>query len=280
MNADELKTAPTAELKVFEVLEVDFHIDVNSDAANQGQVTYYAEPLEDEESNEIFENRDKGLIQENQKAERCPLCGHRFTHAVGVYHRPSQQIFYIGRQCAQKIININGESAKISSATKRVAERMLCDRNEKTFRANASEQVQAALDYAQNDFAPQAMRDMISKVRRFGKLTEKQIDFMVNLQADDVARRAKGGEAPEGKQLVLGVVCSVKKPKNENHAFAPDFKMTVDLGKGVKVWGTAPKSITPESVGQKITFKADFTKSNKDPMFGFFKRPRVEKIPK
>ena len=45
---------------------------------------------------------------------------------------------------------------------------------------------------------PKAMRDMFSKVRRFGKLTEKQIDFMVNLQADDVARRAKGGEAPEG----------------------------------------------------------------------------------
>ena len=62
-------------------------------------------------------------------------------------------------------------------------------------------------------------------------------------------------------------------------SYGTTLKMTVRLDDGNRVWGSVPAHIE-ESVGmpsdlhgRKISFTATVTRSDRDPHFGFFKRP-------
>jgi hypothetical protein len=52
------------------------------------------------------------------------------------------------------------------------------------------------------------------------------------------------------------------------------MKMVVKVEQGWAVWGSVPEAIAIEvEVGDTVTFTATVTRSDRDPKFGFFKRP-------
>jgi len=71
--------------------------------------------------------------------------------------------------------------------------------------------------------------------------------------------------------LITGVV--VKVAVQENDFYCRDV-MTVEDDRGFRLWGSVPSSLDIEDIKNKrITFTAKVTQSDRDPKFGFFKRP-------
>jgi hypothetical protein len=120
-------------------------------------------------------------------------------------------------------------------------------------------------------------RSLNRGIRDFGSLTEKQAASLpgsVERTRNFIAAAIDAGETPdvpEGKQAIKGEVVSIKW---HDHAFGSTMKMVVKVEQGWAVWGSVPDAIAIEvEVGDTVTFTAGVTRSDRDPKFGFFKRP-------
>jgi hypothetical protein len=135
--------------------------------------------------------------------------------------------------------------------------------------ANALEEyrVNASL-HADNRFAA----DVVGAFVRYGSLSVKQIDALVNSLATAKLRAAglsePKGTAPVGRQTVTGIVVSLKE---KDTAYGPKLKMTVKLDNNSKVWATVPRGAVLK-VGDSITFTATFRHADGDPSFAFGSR--------
>lgn len=127
------------------------------------------------------------------------------------------------------------------------------------------------------------IRDMVSKLVKYGDLTEKQVNFVKNLLAKILqrpiiaAQRAAEAEAaapvPTGRVIITGRVLAVKVQERPTYyhgdaGFAT--KLLVQSLTGFKVWGN---QFMNAQKGDLITFTATIQPSDKDPKFGFFSRP-------
>ncbi len=112
--------------------------------------------------------------------------------------------------------------------------------------------------------------------------------------AADAARAvavAAGVSVREGRQAVRGVIVGVKEVA-DRYSYTERYitKITVACADGTRLFGTLPADIEPEwspeiadafvgwsdrIKGQRVTFVATVEPSDKDPLFGFFKRPAV-----
>jgi hypothetical protein len=79
--------------------------------------------------------------------------------------------------------------------------------------------------------------------------------------------------APEGRVDVEGEVTSLKFTPTD---FGPVWKMVVKLPTGAAVHCSVPADMRPKH-GDKIKFRATFTRSEKDPYFAFGKIPKALK---
>lgn len=124
------------------------------------------------------------------------------------------------------------------------------------------------------------------KVVKYGELTEKQIAAVVGsmgrakIEADRKAKLATAGAYPGGTQTVEGEIVSVKPGKG--YMGGSVYKALILLDTGHKAYGTASEKfyaaaeglgVTVE--GLKVRFTAEFERSQDDPHFGFFKKPRA-----
>lgn len=130
------------------------------------------------------------------------------------------------------------------------------------------------------------LADIARKARRYGSVSEKQIQFVEKLVSEIegkvVAYRAKLAEratAPalpaltEGRQTIEGVVTKLVW-KDNDFGYGGSFKATVKLDSGQRVWGTLPSSIEEDTeVGARIRFDAKVQPKEDDPSFGFYSRP-------
>jgi hypothetical protein len=231
---------------------------------------------EDEEGRAVYEYEiydqaafDRAVIPTD--GCRCDCCGQQLKYACIVEHKPTTEIYYVGRQCANKIDFLRGQSSTIENASVAMAERALCNAREKEFRRDHPEAI-PALDWARTGIN-RCAQDIASKLRSYG-LSDKQIEFLVKLHEDDKAKRASAtGTCPTGKQEVTGTILNVKKVPNEYSRYGGTIdKVLVDLGNGAKVYGNGPSNEHPEK-GQIVKFSASFEPSQKDNLFGFWKRP-------
>lgn len=144
------------------------------------------------------------------------------------------------------------------------------------------------------------LRDLRLKVRHYGTLSEKQEAFALSLHkqvvdtlvasAGEAEIREKaiaaGVRAPEGRLTVSGVIKSIKWVDSD---FGGAFKTLVELDNGTRVYGTLPadqheshNNVNGEwvankaEVGDKVDITATFEISQKDTLFGFFKRPKFK----
>jgi hypothetical protein len=87
-------------------------------------------------------------------------------------------------------------------------------------------------------------------------------------EARDLLHR-QGEDVTEGRQVITGVVLAMKWQSSD---WGDTLKMLVQDDRGFRVWGTVPGNIEPNRE-ERVTFTATITQSDKDPKFGFFKRP-------
>lgn len=125
------------------------------------------------------------------------------------------------------------------------------------------------------------LNDMVSKLVKYGSLSDKQVGFLrvlvdrvVNADATEAKRAAEAAAAKPvpvtgGRVMVEGVVLT---KKDVDTKFGWATKMLVKHADGWKVWGTKPGSLVVE-VGDTVRFEAAVEVSKDDAKFGFFSRP-------
>lgn len=135
------------------------------------------------------------------------------------------------------------------------------------------------------------MTDMAQKLRRYGSLSVRQLNFFRKLidqvkDGEDRESRRKSSEeryqatnpqdVAKGRYEMTGRVLSVKMV--ESPQWGPTEKMLVLTDNGFKVWGTTPRINDEDgrfislSRGDRVRFTARVEPSD-DAKFGFFSRP-------
>lgn len=208
------------------------------------------------------------------KAHRCSCCGHSIRWASIVEHLPTKTFHAVGKDCAQGIVSLSRVSAAFAGASVALAQRAEANRREATFRRSAGPEAGAALDWAKTGVNRTA-KDIADKIRKYDTVSDKQVAFLVGLHQRDVAyRNTLTGGLVAGKQTLAGTVQSVKVQYSDYVSQANGkngiIKALVQLTNGCKVWGTAPEGTV---AGTNVTFSAIVELSDKDPAFGFYKRP-------
>jgi hypothetical protein len=126
------------------------------------------------------------------------------------------------------------------------------------------------MEYSKADTSNRIAKDMREKLRRYGSLSDKQITFLASIKKEEESRRAKAtGTVPTGRQRVSGYILSVK---DVHGPYGMATKSVLDLGGGIRVYGTVPASVEVKK-GQHVEFTATFEQAKNDPLFGFWKRP-------
>jgi hypothetical protein len=93
--------------------------------------------------------------------------------------------------------------------------------------------------------------------------------------------RAAGVECPTGRREISGQVVSIKwHTSRYGRRESTVQKMVVKTDAGWAVWATVPPGLPAADVevGIEIQFEATIQKSDRDPLFGFAKRPTKARI--
>jgi hypothetical protein len=136
-------------------------------------------------------------------------------------------------------------------------------------------------------YEERTIRDIVARLARWGNISDKAMAYLKTLveklperdkiDAERAATRAAEDAAadpvPEvtGRIKVEGEILCVKE---KNGRFGPSLKMLVKAPAGYKLWGSVPRGLDAKR-GDKVEFMASITRSDKDPKFGFFNRPKV-----
>lgn len=223
---------------------------------------------------------------------RCECCGQPLKYACEVVHVPTLKGYYVGRACAHKFDALRRYVTSIEHASVGLAERVACNARETAFRETQSADVAAALDWATTESASRFARDLRAKLRRFGALSPAQLGALLKGHEEHktkLAIAATGVRCPEGLVELTGKVVSLKDTPVGDDRFASvvehNWKMVLDLGNSVRVWGTCPEAVSPTAyipagasdprlrVGMTVRLKATVTPAMNDPLFGYFSRP-------
>jgi len=258
-----LKTVPVADLSLVAIIYASDFYENEETGATMADYDY-----------EIYDQAafDRTTIP---KRTRCDCCGHSLKYSCLVQHTPTQQVFFIGRDCARTIESLRALDTKIEKASVSLLQRAQCNAREASFYAANPTDGHAMMAWAKSGINRTA-EDIAGKLRSYG-LSEKQVSFLRSLWQRDVANRSVAtGVAPTGRQTISGTVLSAKVVTVPGFSrYAPQqtiTKVLVDLGNGAKVYGNAPSAETVNQ-GDKVKFTATFEPSEKDNLFGFWKRP-------
>lgn len=129
-------------------------------------------------------------------------------------------------------------------------------------------------------FAEKTVADLVSKLRLWGQLSEKQESFLLNLleqiknrpaiEAQRKAEKDAAEDVPTGNVLVVGEILKVKWQESY---YGGALKAVVKTEQGYILYGTLPARIVNAKRGDKVSFRADVKPSDNDPKFGFYSRP-------
>lgn len=126
-------------------------------------------------------------------------------------------------------------------------------------------------------YGDQLIDDILAKVDGY-PLTDSQVSTLVSaIEAHDfrLAQLASLPDLPEGTYELIGTAVSVR---TMNGRFGPQDKLLLQLDSGQRVYGTLPSSLTGAEPGQRVALTATVKRSDSDPLFGYFKRPRKGRV--
>lgn len=210
----------------------------------------------------------------------CAACGSHFYHGAVIVHDGTP--IAIGGICSEKfgVAKIIGK-AKLQAKNQA---RRAAARKENQQSATTQLLDNPGLSDALTTDHP-IVQDISEKLWRYGSLSDAQIDLVFKIQKQEADREARReadalllADAPAlttERQEITGTVISVR--ARDGYAYGTtEYKMTVKLDNGNKVWGTIPNSIFDEvwdNDNTRVTFSATIVVSDDDEHFGFFKRP-------
>ena len=243
---------------------------------------------EDGDFRDFFENLKPALLADGYRLaphatmSQCGHCGHFIRYAAIMAHAPSMDYIVVGQDCLG-----NRFEALTASEFQRLRKDAALNRQRSKLADQRSAFIEAnpviggipahLEEFGYNDF----LADINRKFQKYANLSEKQVAAVQKSmerdvewaakRAQDAAEAALALDVPEGRQAIKGEVVSIKWHDSE---YGGTLKMVVKAEQGWKVWGSVPEAIAVEvEVGDTVTFTATVTRSDRDPKFGFFKRP-------
>lgn len=216
-------------------------------------------------------------------AGSCSVCKAYFSAGEVWKHVPTGEHIHLGHNCAEKY-ELFADDAEWTAKLAMVEQHRKALIEERARSAKLDNFVKcypfmAGVLEMQDEKG--ILLDMKNKVRKYGSLSEKQIDFACSVASRMLcpARPPRAPDvnvkAPEGRVVVEGVVISKKQYVSD---YGESVKMTVKVTtpEGTWLcWGTAlydHKNDKAVEVGDKIKFKATLT-AGRELHFAIFKRP-------
>ena len=138
--------------------------------------------------------------------------------------------------------------------------------------------------------------DIVSKLAKYGSLSERQYDYLGQLALNIIDRpailakkeaeerrraeeKAKLPDCPEGRIDFTGTILKVEWKEDQYGGYSygqPSgrFVCTVKSDEGWLVWGTLPSGCDGAEKGDRVEMRATLERSIKDRTFGFMRRPQ------
>lgn len=210
----------------------------------------------------------------------CDVCGANFRIGDVWEHLPTHEHIVLGHICADKYsLCANRSEWETWHKGERDRRAVAIKARRRAQALDSFLQVHPGLDEILAVDHP-ILRDMVSQLRRYGSLSDKQIAFAHKL-ADEVKNPAppeKHVSAPEGRVTVRGKIVSVKSVEGP---YGTSIKMVVKVetpeGSWL-VWTTAPSAILGTEIkGHEVEFTATLTRG-RDEFFAFGKRPTKARL--
>lgn len=243
--------------------------------------------------------RTGGTYSSHEHGGNCMVCGNVFaTYTVLFYHRPSNVYVRLGQDCAMKLqMSDDGAYNRFTAAIRDAREAQAGKRKAEVTLSDLGLTTAWTLYNDQNDrtFTGDTfiVRDMVSKLVRYGSLSEKQVSFL-RVLLDRIARRpqieaqraAEAAAAPAwvaGRQVVTGEIVSAKWGEPFARYSAAPLKALIKLADGRKLWTTLPTAFYDTQTdcatwarGKSITINVTVQPKDGDHSFAFGKRPVLQ----
>lgn len=230
---------------------------------------------------------------------QCQHCGAHLRYAALLKHEATKEMLWVGETCLDNrfsgMTKAQFDHLRKTAMLARDAVVKLAAFNE--FLANHPEIVPATYVYNmvfledQQEFghekygtgwATSVIADILSKLRQYGSISDKQIAFVVKLiteveeKINNYVEPIAAGPAPRGKQTVEGTIVGFKSAEG----YMPGTtvtKMMIQFENGSKAYGTCPASLEMDQAvnkGTRVQFSANFEapRDGAEDM-AFFKRP-------
>lgn len=236
-------------------------------------------------------SRTGGTYSHHAHGGNCHICGAHAVYTALFFHTPSNAYVRTGLDCAQKLechgieaFRANVRGALENQAGKRKAQA--------TLEVEGLEKAWEVYTATNNPdkFEELTIVDIVGKLVQYGNVSDKQMAFVRKLvsnlanRATIEAERAAKNEAAkplpvsDKRVKITGTVVTIKKPAE--FLGGDPWRILVEHADGWKVWGSRPASLSDVARGDEVEFSAAVTASDRDPKFGFFKRPTLGKITK
>jgi hypothetical protein len=237
-------------------------------------------------------NRTGGKYSTHEHGGNCHICGAYCIYTAVFYHAESNSYIRTGFDCASNLdmgdpirfraIKKDVKTAREALAGKKKTEALLSDLG--LSRVWELSQMESDPTGTASD-AWYSLRDVVARICRYGDASEKQlnalriwadrIDRHAEIEAERKAERDAAAPCPKGKHTVRGLIVSIK---DKETMYGLTLKATVKSTEGFLVWGTLPKAVIMANVGDEIEFSATIEPSERDPKFGFFRRPTKARL--
>lgn len=228
----------------------------------------------------------------------CGVCGAHYRYGDVWEHAPTGDLINLGHDCATKYELVADRSdfdaRKVSLEQRRRAlhEATRRERQWNSFidRVPGLRESFEGVDKDAEDGAAHRLRDLSSKLREWGKLSEKQIAFALSLGSRRMCPEQPKKEemkvpAPiiEARSTIRGVLVA-KKAHESDYGIAIKGTIKITTPAGIWLaWGTLPSSLLGDGktkgadVGDEIELVARLH-AGREPHFAFFKRPTNARI--
>ena len=222
----------------------------------------------------------------------CHICGNANAMSVArFHHRRSNTYIEVGETCADKLAG--GEAINFRAFCKRVAAGIAAAAGRHKAECILREAGLGAawvVFTAENDGGhteEATVRDIVSKLVRYGSISEAQVNFLRSL-IDRIERRAEIAEQRAAEDAAaapvpvtderIEIVAEIVSRRTEEGPYGTVHKALFRHATGYKLWGTLPNSIDTAERGDAVEFTARVTVSDRDPKFGFISRPSKARI--
>lgn len=230
-----------------------------------------------------------------QPGASCDFCGTGIMNVFRIRSSDGRE-FKVGCDCVEKTADkkLTGEvkafsaahRAELTAARKEVARAKraaLAEKSAGTFLASRPELAEAL----KTDHY--IVRDIASKLRRYGSISEAQVQLVVKL-AGEAAKRAaeKAAEptavaAPRAEERITfeATILGVRSQESQYGTQLKALYQVKTADGAWKAWGTVPAALLRaegELKGMRVKLCAGVEPSPKDPCFAFLRRPTVVSV--